>query len=183
MRRGKGVRIRGGTARRTTSASKPRSPPCPACAPPLKALCVAPFGMEEGTEADIPGQEFGLLVGDWVGSEALEARFDAIGKGFEGFFFGRFDVRLTRNADDGIEAFRAGRGFKILELNGVTSEATHIYHPGTPLTTAYRVLMQQWRIAFEIGEENHRRGAPLTSLRALIQLTREYRRTSRRHLP
>ena len=42
--------------------------------------------------------------------------------------------------------------------------------------------MQQWRIAFEIGAENHQRGAPLTSLRALIQLTREYMRTSRRHL-
>ena len=26
----------------------------------MKALCVAPFGMEEGTEADMPGQEFGL---------------------------------------------------------------------------------------------------------------------------
>ena len=33
-------------------------------APPLKALCVAPFGMEEGTEADVPGQEFGLVVGE-----------------------------------------------------------------------------------------------------------------------
>ncbi len=32
--------------------------------PPLKALCVGPFGMEEGTEADVPGQEFGLVVGE-----------------------------------------------------------------------------------------------------------------------
>ena len=63
----------------------------------------------------------------------------------------------TRWRDRGVSR---GHGFKILELNGVTSEATHIYHPGTPLTTAYRVLMQQWRIAFEIGEENHR-PAPL----------------------
>jgi len=121
--------------------------------------------------------------GGWVRSQALEARFDTIAKGFDGFFFGRFDVRLERQTEGGIEAFRAGHGFKILELNGVTSEATHIYHPGTPLMTAYRVLMRQWRIAFEIGEENHRRGAPLTSVRALIQLTHEYMRTSRRHLP
>jgi len=33
---------------------------------PMKALCVAPLGMEEGTEADIPGQEFGLIVGEPV---------------------------------------------------------------------------------------------------------------------
>ena len=32
--------------------------------PPIKALCVVPFGMEEGTEADVPGQEFGLVVGE-----------------------------------------------------------------------------------------------------------------------
>ena len=123
-----------------------------------------------------------FMDGDWVRSEALEARFDEIAKGFDGFFFGRFDVRLETHVDGGIDAFRAGHAFKIIELNGVTSEATHIYHPGTPLIEAYQVLMRQWRIAFEIGEENHRQGAPLTSVRALIQLTRDYRRTSRRHL-
>src|SRR5687768_16356158 len=28
----------------------------------MRALCVAPFGMEEGTQADVPPQEFGLVV-------------------------------------------------------------------------------------------------------------------------
>jgi hypothetical protein len=31
---------------------------------PLKALCVVPFGMEEGTEARIPDREFGLIIGE-----------------------------------------------------------------------------------------------------------------------
>ena len=39
-------------------------PVVPGARPPLKALCVAPFGMEEGTEGDVPGQEFGLVVGE-----------------------------------------------------------------------------------------------------------------------
>jgi hypothetical protein len=30
---------------------------------PVKALCVVPFGMEEGTEKDLPDQQFGLVVG------------------------------------------------------------------------------------------------------------------------
>jgi hypothetical protein len=119
-----------------------------------------------------------FLDGGWVLTPALEERFDSIARGFDGFYFGRFDVRV----DAGIEAFRAGRGFKIIELNGVTSEATHIYHPGTRLMTAYRVLFQQWRIAFDIGAENHRRGVASTPLRTLVQLTRAYARTSRRHL-
>ena len=48
----------------TTSASRPRRRPCPGVAPPIKALCVVPMGMEEGTEADVPGSEFGLVVGE-----------------------------------------------------------------------------------------------------------------------
>jgi hypothetical protein len=64
VRRGKGVRIRGGTARAYYIGVETAAPAVPGMAPPLKAICVAPFGMEEGTEADIPSQEFGLVVGE-----------------------------------------------------------------------------------------------------------------------
>jgi Hsp70 protein len=63
VRRGKGVRIRGGAARSYYVGVETSLPAVPGAAPPLKALCVVPFGMEEGTEADIPKQEFGLVVG------------------------------------------------------------------------------------------------------------------------
>jgi hypothetical protein len=63
VRRGKGVRIRGGTARSYYVGVETSLPAIPGAPPPLKALCVVPFGMEEGTEADVPGQEFGLVVG------------------------------------------------------------------------------------------------------------------------
>ncbi len=63
VRRGKGVRIRGGAARVYYVGVESSLPAVPGAPPPLKALCVAPFGMEEGTEADVPAQEFGLVVG------------------------------------------------------------------------------------------------------------------------
>jgi hypothetical protein len=63
VRRGKGVRIRGGAARSYYVGIASAMPAVPGAPPPLKALCVAPIGMEEGTEADVPGQEFGLVVG------------------------------------------------------------------------------------------------------------------------
>jgi hypothetical protein len=119
-----------------------------------------------------------FLDGGWVLTPQLEDRFDAIARQFDGFHFGRFDVRL----DGDVEAFRAGHGFKIIELNGVTSEATHIYHPGTPLIRAYGVLMGQWRIAFEIGAESRRCGVAPTPVHKLIELVREYRRIARGHL-
>jgi hypothetical protein len=63
VRRGKGIRIRGGTARSYYVGVETSLPAIPGAPPPLKALCVVPFGMEEGSEADVPGQEFGLVVG------------------------------------------------------------------------------------------------------------------------
>jgi hypothetical protein len=64
VRRGKGVRIRGGTARAYYIGIESSMPAVPGVEPPMRALCVAPFGMEEGTEAEVPGQELGLVVGE-----------------------------------------------------------------------------------------------------------------------
>ncbi|HKA31215.1 MAG TPA: Hsp70 family protein [Candidatus Binatia bacterium] len=63
-RRGRGVRIRGGTARAYYVGVETAAPAVPGMAPPVKALCVAPFGMEEGSEATLPDVEFGLVVGE-----------------------------------------------------------------------------------------------------------------------
>ncbi|TPQ30553.1 Hsp70 family protein [Cupriavidus pinatubonensis] len=66
VRRGKGVRIRGGTARSYYIAVESSMPAVPGFEPPIQALCVAPFGMEEGTETELPPQELGLVVGEPV---------------------------------------------------------------------------------------------------------------------
>ncbi|MCL6582385.1 MAG: Hsp70 family protein [bacterium] len=63
-RRGRGIRIRGGAARSYYIGIETSMPSVPGFPPPIKALCVVPFGMEEGTEVEIPGQEFGLIVGE-----------------------------------------------------------------------------------------------------------------------
>jgi membrane protein DedA with SNARE-associated domain len=108
--------------------------------------------------------------GAWARTPALEAAIDAISKRYEGFYFGRYDVRVERVAD-----LLAGRGFKIVELNGLTAEATHIYHPGSSLRAAYRVLFEQWQIAFLIGRANRARGFAPTPLRELLRLVRRAR--------
>lgn len=64
VRHGHGVRIRGGTARSYYVGVEAAVPAVPGFEPPIKALCVAPFGMEEGAQADIPPQEFGLVTGE-----------------------------------------------------------------------------------------------------------------------
>ena len=69
-RQGKAVRIRSGAPRTYYIGIESAMPAIPGMAAPLKALCVVPFGMEEGTEAQIPDREFGLVVG-----ETAEFRF------------------------------------------------------------------------------------------------------------
>jgi molecular chaperone DnaK (HSP70) len=63
-RRGRGVRIRGGVPRTYYVGIESSMPAVPGIPNPVKALTVAPFGMEEGTEAVIPHGEFGLVVGE-----------------------------------------------------------------------------------------------------------------------
>ncbi len=69
-RQGKGVRIRSGAPRTYYIGIESAMPAIPGMPAPLKALCVVPFGMEEGTEAQLSEQEFGLIVG-----ETAEFRF------------------------------------------------------------------------------------------------------------
>ncbi len=59
-----GVRIRGGTARAYYVGIETAGPAVPGAPRPLQALCVAPMGMEEGTETDVPSAEIGLVVGE-----------------------------------------------------------------------------------------------------------------------
>jgi hypothetical protein len=63
-RSGRGVRIRSGAPRTYYIGIESAMPAVPGLPAPLKALCVVPFGMEEGTEAKIPDREFGLIVGE-----------------------------------------------------------------------------------------------------------------------
>ena len=61
---GRGIRIRGGTARSYYIGIETSMPAVPGVPAPMKALCVVPFGMEEGSGAEIRQREFGLVVGE-----------------------------------------------------------------------------------------------------------------------
>lgn len=60
----KGIRIRGGAPRSYYVGIETAGPAVPGMPRPLSALCVAPFGLEEGSEIDVPGEQIGLVVGE-----------------------------------------------------------------------------------------------------------------------
>ena len=96
---------------------------------------------------------------------ALEAAVDEVSRSIDGFYFGRYDVRVRS-----VEDLEAARDLQVLELNGVTAESTDIYDPGNSVVDAWRKLMRQWRLAYEIGAANRALGARVTTVGELLRL-------------
>ncbi len=117
-----------------------------------------------------------FLDGTPLVTPELEATIERISRCFEGFYFGRYDIRAPSEDD-----LRAGRKLKVIELNGATSEATHIYDPRYSVFDGWRILREQWRILFDIAAANRSRGAPVTSISELLHALGQYRRASKSH--
>jgi hypothetical protein len=111
-----------------------------------------------------------FLDGHRLATPSLAAAVERTARAFPGFSFGRFDVRAPS-----IDAFTRGE-FSILELNGVTSEPTHIYDPSCRLFEAYRTVAATWSLAFLVGRDHANAGARVWSLRELVALYAAHRR-------
>ena len=94
----------------------------------------------------------------------LNEVFDGIAKKIEGYFYGRFDLKVPS-----LEDLYAGRNIKIIELNGVSSEITHIYDPGYRLIAAYRDVAKHMNLIYMIAKKNHSLGVPYDSLKQFLK--------------
>ena len=139
-----------------------------------RAVCMAPLFLarHQARLLEVPAAGQRVALGDLgnhcqgaifhdgshLVSKELETAIEVLASGYDGFFFGRFDLRVPDETD-----LTAGRNLKVLELNGASSEATHIYDPRHGPRAAWRTLREQWRILFAIGERNRCAGVrPLT---------------------
>ncbi len=102
---------------------------------------------------------------------ALTRQVDQIARAIPGFHFGRIDVRYASEA-----ALRLGQGFTIIEVNGVGSEATHIWDARCTLRDAYASQFTHYRAAWEIGRANRAAGHRPSGLRALYRAWRNQTR-------
>lgn len=99
---------------------------------------------------------------------ALEAWAEAVFAAMPGFNIGRVDLRCPSG-----EHLARGEGLQVLEINGVTSEPAHIYHPGASLLSGYQALFQHWRLCFALGAKEMLQGAEVTSPLGLLSLFRQ----------
>ena len=150
-----------------------------------RAVCMAPFFIDQFGEYvyEVPKEEETVALTQ-LGTHCrgsifldrrdlltpeLEAEIDRISKTYQGFYFGRYDLRAPSEA-----AFKAGKGLKIMELNGLTSESAHIYDPKYSVWYGWSVMIGQWKEAFDIAAENRREGARPDSYRTLFKIMAEW---------
>ncbi|MEQ8769282.1 MAG: alpha/beta fold hydrolase [Phycisphaerales bacterium] len=109
--------------------------------------------------------------GERLITAALERTIDGIARSFEGGLdFGRFDVRCPSASH-----LARGEELSIVELNGVTSEATNHYDPEKPARFAWGVLRRQWRALYELADARIAAGAKPLSWRTFVRIARSQR--------
>jgi hypothetical protein len=110
-----------------------------------------------------------------ISPQLLDA-IDGVASGIEGFYYGRFDIKTASVTTLCIE-----RDFKILELNGVSSEPAHIYDPSNTLIRAYRDVVWHMRLIYAIARKNYANGHKRDSFMEFIaDLWRHFMRNRRR---
>ncbi len=107
---------------------------------------------------------------------ALAAAVERVAAAIPDFHFGRFDVRFAS-----IAALRRGEGFRIIEINGTGSEATHVWDPDMTLRAAWAAELAHFGASWRIGAANRARGAQPTPLAELWRLWRQHKRLMARY--
>ena len=158
-RRGKGVRIRSGAPRSYYVGIESAMPAVPGLPAPLKALCVVPFGMEEGTRASLRDLEFGLVVGEPAEFKFLSSnvrKVDPVGTLIEDWGddleeLSPLEVTLPAVVHGGAGA---GGGGGDVDTIPVTLES-HVTEIGTlELWCVGRERDQRWKLELNIRERD-----------------------------
>ncbi|PML97848.1 Hsp70 family protein [Vibrio breoganii] len=152
VRQGKGVRIRGGIASSYYVGIESAMPAIPGMAPPMEALCVAPFGIEEGSSANVPSQEFGLVIGEPVHFQFYGStirREDSAGTHLDYWQDGELEelpeIHVTLDAKEG----RQVGDVVAVKLASRVTELGTLYLEAIAADNG-----QKWHVEFDVREEN-----------------------------
>ncbi|MGF1694518.1 Hsp70 family protein [Vibrio lamellibrachiae] len=152
VRNGQGVRIRGGIASSYYVGIESAMPAIPGMAPPMEALCIAPFGMEEGSVAQVPSQEFGLVIGQPVHFQffgSTTRREDVAGTHLDHWAPSELDelpeIQVTLPASDGR---REGEVVPVTLVSRVTELGT-LYLEAIATDNG-----QKWHVEFDVREDS-----------------------------
>jgi len=94
-----------------------------------------------------------FLNGNHLISKKLENTFDNLSNNIDGWFYGRVDIKYND-----FEDLENGTEFKILEINGIISEPTHIYDKqNNSYLKALKAIRNHWKFLYKISVTNHKK--------------------------
>ncbi len=110
--------------------------------------------------------------GNGLINSELEEIFTEIEKEIEGWFYGRIDLKY-----DTFDKIISDKKFKILEINGIISEPTHVFDASTySYFDALKAIRKHWKILYEVATKNHKiHHVPYMKTLDFIRETRELR--------
>src|SRR5690606_2353262 len=101
--------------------------------------------------------------------EKLTAVFNEVAVQMDGIHYGRFDLKC-----DSIEDLKNGKGFMVMEYNGIGAEPAHIYDPNYPLLNKYKDIYNHWKIIYLIYQKQKKNGVRAMSIREAVHRLKEY---------
>lgn len=110
-----------------------------------------------------------FLSGMHLLNDQLVEVFDDLCKDIDGFYFGRFDLKVKA-----IEDLYKGQNIRVLELNGVTSEPGHIYDPSYSIWKAWSEAARNMKMMFRVCRVNMKNGVKVTPFFEMFRLVREH---------
>lgn len=92
-----------------------------------------------------------FINGNHLISKKLEATFDCLSHDISGWFYGRIDLKYNDFSE-----LENGTSFKILEINGIIAEPTHIYDAKkSNYFKALKSIRTHWKSLYDIAKTNH----------------------------
>lgn len=110
-----------------------------------------------------------FINGNHLINKSVSNLFHSIAQNFNGFYYGRFDVKVKSLKD-----LETGENLRIMELNGLTSEPAHIYDPKMSLWKAYKTIINHFRIVYRISKANSKLGVKPSSWNEFSRLMKAY---------
>ena len=151
VRRGQGVRIRGGVARSYYIGVESSMPAIPGMPRPMRAVCVVPQGTEEGTELNLPAMPFGLVVGEEVEFRFLGSsvrKEDKVGTVVDDWEGEIDDLAPIRTTIEPKAAQKKGDTIPVLLHGKVTEVGT------LELWCQARDTDDRWKLEFNVREQD-----------------------------
>ncbi|PQJ19961.1 hypothetical protein BSU00_11675 [Tenacibaculum sp. SG-28] len=93
-----------------------------------------------------------FINGNKLISEKLQSTFDSINNTIKGWYYGRLDIKYHT-----FQELEAGEKIKILEINGIIAEPTHIYDShNSSYFEALKAIRSHWRSLYNVSITNHK---------------------------